>query len=68
MWDEKRLIWVILGTILKSYSHISNRMVKFVKLEDFAKKTKMSKFGSKNVLLGHFWARILQSYCHILNR
>ena len=28
----------------------------------------MPKFGTKNGLLGYFWARILKSYCHIWNQ
>ena len=28
----------------------------------------MSKFGTKNVLFGYFWATILNNYCHIWNQ
>ena len=33
--------------------------LKFVQLQNFAKK-RTPKFGTKNVLFGYFWARILQ--------
>ena len=29
---------------------------------------KMPKFGTKNVLFGYFWARILKNYSHIWNQ
>ena len=32
------------------------------------KKTKMSKFGTKNALFGYFWTRILKNYSHIWNQ
>ena len=35
-------------------------VVKFANLEDFSKKTIMSKFRTKNVLFGHVWAAILK--------
>ena len=38
--------------------------LKFVQLQNFAKITKISKFGTKNALFGYFWARILTNYCH----
>ena len=41
------------------------RTLKFVKLHNFSKKTKLPKFETKNVLFGYFWARILKNYCHI---
>ena len=41
--------------------------LEFVKFQNLAKKTKMLKFGTKNVLFGYFWARTLENYCHISN-
>ena len=28
----------------------------------------MCTFGTKNALIGYFWARIFKNYCHILNQ
>ena len=28
----------------------------------------MPTFGTKNALLGYFWARFLKQYCHISNQ
>ena len=41
---------------------------KFVKLQNFAKTTKMPKFVTKNVLFWCFSARILKNYRHIWNQ
>ena len=30
-------------------------------MQNFAKKTKIPRFGTKNVLFGYFWARILKT-------
>ena len=35
--------------------------LEFVKLQNFAEKTKTPKFMSKNALFGYFWARILKN-------
>ena len=38
---------------------------KFFQLQNFAKKTKMAKFGRKKALFGYFCARTLKSLSHI---
>ena len=40
-------------------------ILEFVQLQHFAKKIKMPRFWIKNALLGYFWSRILENYCHI---
>ena len=39
--------------------------LKYVELQNFAKKAKMPKFRTKNALLGYFLRRISKNYCHI---
>ena len=41
--------------------------LKFVNLQNFPKKNKSLKFGTKNGLFWYFWARILKNLCHIWN-
>ena len=31
----------------------------------FCEKMKMSRFGTKNALLGYFWTRLFKNYCHV---
>ena len=52
-----------------SKAHVTFKIstLKFVKLQNITKKTKMHKFGTKNPLFGYFWGRILKNYCHIWN-
>ena len=59
----------ILGLEFENYILIFEiSTLKFVYLQNFVKKMKMSKFGTKNVLFGYFWARTLKNYCHIWNK
>ena len=44
------------------------RLLKFVYLQHFAKKTKMPKFATRSALFGYFWAWLLKKYCHIGNQ
>ena len=39
--------------------------LEFIQLQNFEKKTKMPKFGTKNALFGYFLARIRKNCCHI---
>ena len=48
----------------KTIAIIEISTLKFVQLQNFAKNTKISKFGTKNALFEYFWARILTNYCH----
>ena len=52
-----------------SKAHVTFKIstLKFVKLQNITKKTKMHKFGTKNPLFGYLWGRILKNYCHIWN-
>ena len=34
----------------------------------FREERKIPKYGTKNVWFGYFWARILESYCQVLNQ
>ena len=52
--------------IWKKYCHILNQHSSNCKI--LRKKTKMSKFGTKNALFGVFWAGIWKQYCHIWNQ
>ena len=54
--------------IFKNYCHISNQRPQSSQIAKFFEKTKMPKFGNKNVLLGYSWPKILKSYCDILNQ
>ena len=48
--------------ILLSYLKLApSKLPKF----EILQKPKISKFGTKNVLSGHFWARIGKAYCYI---
>ena len=37
-------------------------------ISKFCKTTKIPKFGTKDVLLGCFWATTLKKYCHVWNQ
>ena len=41
--------------------------LKFVYLQNFVKKTKIPKFGTKIAWFGYFWVGIWKEYCHIWN-
>ena len=62
-WDQKRLIWVILGWHLKAkLPHLKSASSFAI----FCDMMKMSNFRTKNGYGGYFWAGILKEYCHIL--
>ena len=69
IFDQECLIWVFLGNNYKgNCSHIWNQHPRFCLIVKFCEKTKIPKFGTKNVLFGYFWARILKNYCQIWNQ
>ena len=37
-------------------------------MQNFAKKTKIPKFGTKNALFGKFWTGFCKRYCHVGNQ
>ena len=55
------------ASIFKNLVKFEISTFQFVYLQNFARKTKMPKFETKNALflLGYFWARILKNYCDI---
>ena len=55
IFDQKRLICVVLGWNLKT-------TLLYLKS---ALSTKMLRFGTKKALFGYFWAGIWKQYCHI---
>ena len=60
-FPRKFCIWVLLAGIFElAPSNLSNCK--------FREKTKMSKFGTKNVWFGYFWTGILKKYRHIWNQ
>ena len=54
--------------IWKRYCHIWYQHPRFCVLAKFHEKTKMPKFGTKNLLVCYFWARILKNCCNISNQ
>ena len=85
IFHQKCLVWVFLGyNFLKNYfpylkSAPSNLQNLMVLISKFCEKTKMLKFGTKNVCLGYFlsgiskcfWCfcnGIWKEYCHIWNQ
>ena len=59
IFDQKCLIWVFLGKNFKTAIFIFEiSSLIFVSLQNFTKKEKMPKFGTKNVLFGYFWPKM----------
>ena len=54
--------------ILKNYCLIWNQHPQIRQIGKFRKKTKLPKFGTKNVLFRYFWATLLKNYCLIWNQ
>ena len=62
IFDQECLIWLFYGqNFLKNFCHIWNQHLHICIFAKFCEKTKMSKFGSKNVFKGYFWTRILKT-------
>ena len=58
IWDQECLIWVFLSWNLIISCHIWNQLPRICLSEKSCERIRMPKFGTKNVLLGYFWARI----------
>ena len=56
--DQKCVAWVILGWNLKTISSYLKSAPSNLANHKIFPKTKMTKFGTKNILFGYFWASI----------
>ena len=66
IFDQKYLIWVYLGKNFKNAMvvyEISSEKIPLI--SKFCEKTKIPELGTKNVVFGYFWARVLKNNRHI---
>ena len=68
IWDQKCLIWVLLTSISKNRSHISNQHPRICLKAKFGAKIKTLKFETAYVLFRYFKAGIWKHYCHAWNQ
>ena len=58
IWDQNALFGYFGARISNSYFHIWNQFPPIFLIRDFCRKTKMSKFGSKNAMFGYSCTKI----------
>ena len=69
IFDQKCLIWVVLGkNFKKDYCHVWNQHLQICLFAKFHEKTKMPKSGTKNAWFRYSWAGIWKQFCHIWNQ
>ena len=69
IFDKKFFIWVFLGkNVKRTIIRFEISTLKFVYFQNFTKKTKMPKFGTKNVWFMYFLAGNWKQCCHIWNQ